>query len=53
VVERIDVPTGTIEASMPFEVQHATLETLRVDPQGGVLLACGPGHRVMLLPDAP
>jgi hypothetical protein len=54
VAERIDVATQTVEASMPFEDPgHSAFTLLRADPQGGVLLACGPGHRVLLLPNAP
>jgi hypothetical protein len=54
VAERIDVATRAVETSMSFDVQGpSTLEALRADPQGGILLACGPGHRVLLLPHAP
>jgi hypothetical protein len=55
--ERIDVATGTVEASVTFTVSSSQLQALRVDPQGGVLMSCGYGdyndRRVMLLRDAP
>ena len=57
-VERIDVATRTVEASIPFQFEDAAaVMILRADPQGGVLLGCSQGiyegHRVLLLPEAP
>jgi hypothetical protein len=51
-IERIDVGTRTVEASIPFQFEEgAAVMILRADPQGGLLLGCY--DRVLLLPEAP
>ncbi|HTQ06017.1 MAG TPA: hypothetical protein VMI54_19280 [Polyangiaceae bacterium] len=57
-IERIDVATGTVEASAPMKLAEPSGSiALRADPQGGFVLACGQygssGYRILLLPNAP